>query len=55
MFGFFKTKSVPPSHMHILYVYFKIASRVIVQASFCLFNLPLGDMVDADLLKFNRQ
>ncbi|XP_048967251.1 transmembrane protein 180-like isoform X8 [Canis lupus dingo] len=28
---------------------------VIVQASFCLFNLPLADMVDADLLKFNRQ
>ncbi|XP_051002942.1 transmembrane protein 180-like [Acomys russatus] len=28
---------------------------VIVHASFCLFNLPLADMVDADLLKFNRQ
>nr|XP_044986549.1 uncharacterized protein LOC101594153 [Jaculus jaculus] len=28
---------------------------VIVQASFCLFNLPLADMVNADLLKFNRQ
>uniref|UniRef100_G1LA06 Major facilitator superfamily domain containing 13A n=1 Tax=Ailuropoda melanoleuca TaxID=9646 RepID=G1LA06_AILME len=28
---------------------------VIVQASFCLFNLPLADMVDADLLKFNWQ
>ncbi|XP_027465800.1 transmembrane protein 180-like isoform X1 [Zalophus californianus] len=28
---------------------------VIVQASFRLFNLPLADMVDADLLKFNRQ
>nr|XP_020760079.1 transmembrane protein 180-like isoform X4 [Odocoileus virginianus texanus] len=28
---------------------------VIVQASFCLFNLPLADMVDADFLKFNRQ
>ncbi|XP_072798854.1 transmembrane protein 180-like isoform X2 [Vicugna pacos] len=28
---------------------------MIVQASFCLFNLPLADMVDADLLKFNQQ
>ncbi|XP_036680170.1 transmembrane protein 180-like [Balaenoptera musculus] len=28
---------------------------VIVQASFCSFNLPLADMVDADLLKFNWQ
>ncbi|XP_073744094.1 transmembrane protein 180-like isoform X1 [Callorhinus ursinus] len=28
---------------------------VIMQASFRLFNLPLADMVDADLLKFNRQ
>ncbi|XP_057633030.1 transmembrane protein 180-like [Chionomys nivalis] len=32
-----------------------IVIMVIVQASFCLFNLPLADMVDADLLKFNRQ
>ncbi|XP_029804988.1 transmembrane protein 180-like isoform X2 [Suricata suricatta] len=28
---------------------------VIAQASSCLFNLPLADVVDADLLKFNRQ
>ncbi|KAG8513514.1 Transmembrane protein 180 [Galemys pyrenaicus] len=28
---------------------------VIVQASFCLLHLPLADMIDADLLKFNRQ
>nr|XP_051703859.1 transmembrane protein 180 isoform X3 [Oryctolagus cuniculus] len=27
---------------------------VIVQASYCLFNLPLADMIDAALLKFNR-
>ncbi|KAM6166299.1 transmembrane protein 180-like [Erethizon dorsatum] len=26
----------------------------IVQASSCLFNLPLADMIEADLLKFNR-
>ncbi|XP_058536243.1 transmembrane protein 180 isoform X2 [Ochotona princeps] len=28
---------------------------VIVKASYCLFNLPLADMIDAELLKFNRQ
>ncbi|XP_012500392.1 PREDICTED: transmembrane protein 180 [Propithecus coquereli] len=28
---------------------------VIVRASFSLFNLPLADMVDVDLLKFNQQ
>ncbi|XP_012635679.1 transmembrane protein 180 [Microcebus murinus] len=28
---------------------------VILRASFSLFNLPLSDMVDVDLLKFNRQ
>lgn len=30
------------------HVYFKIVSGVIVQASFCLFGLPLADIVDAD-------
>ncbi|XP_021581228.3 transmembrane protein 180 isoform X1 [Ictidomys tridecemlineatus] len=29
--------------------------KVIVQASFCLFNLPLADLIHEDLLKFNRQ
>lgn len=29
--------------------------RVIVQASFSLFNLPLADIVDADLIKHKRR
>lgn len=39
---------------YCLAVYFTFI-MVIVHATFCLFNLPLADMVDADLLKFNRQ
>ncbi|XP_047389993.1 transmembrane protein 180-like isoform X2 [Sciurus carolinensis] len=35
--------------------FYLIIIKVIVQASFCLFILPLTDLVDADLLKFNRQ
>lgn len=31
------------------------ALRVIVHTSLCLFNLPVADMVEADLPKFNRQ
>ncbi|KAF6272372.1 hypothetical protein mRhiFer1_009534 [Rhinolophus ferrumequinum] len=34
---------------------FSWSEGVTVQASCCLFNLPLADMVDAGLLKFNRQ
>ncbi|XP_012664326.2 transmembrane protein 180-like [Otolemur garnettii] len=41
-------------YYYCLAVYLTII-MVIVQASFSLFNLPLADMVDADLLKFNRQ
>ncbi|XP_052617152.1 transmembrane protein 180-like [Peromyscus californicus insignis] len=41
-------------YYYCLAVYFTFI-MVIVHASFCLFNLPLADMVDADLLKFNRQ
>ncbi|XP_075830959.1 transmembrane protein 180-like [Microtus pennsylvanicus] len=41
-------------YYYCLAVYLTVI-MVIVQASFCLFNLPLADMVDADLLKFNRQ
>ncbi|XP_006942298.1 transmembrane protein 180-like isoform X1 [Felis catus] len=41
-------------YYYLLALYLTII-MVIVQASFCLFNLPLADMVDADLLKFNRQ
>lgn len=29
--------------------------RVIVQASFSLFNLPLADIVDADFIKHKRR
>lgn len=29
--------------------------RVIVQASFSLFNLPLADIIDADLIKHKRR
>lgn len=50
----FLNKSVPPSYRLFICV-FKIVSRVIVQASFCSFNLPLADVVNADLLKFNWQ
>ncbi|XP_011372747.1 transmembrane protein 180-like isoform X1 [Pteropus vampyrus] len=41
-------------HHYFLALYLT-AVMVIVQASFCLFNLPLADIVDADLLKFSRQ
>ncbi|XP_005064521.1 transmembrane protein 180 isoform X1 [Mesocricetus auratus] len=41
-------------YYYCLAVYLTVI-MVIIQASFCLFNLPLADMVDADLLKFNGQ
>ncbi|GAB1292634.1 Major facilitator superfamily domain-containing 13B [Apodemus speciosus] len=41
-------------HYYCLAVYLTVI-MVIAQASFCLFNLPVADMVDADLLKCNWQ
>nr|XP_034370434.1 transmembrane protein 180-like [Arvicanthis niloticus] len=41
-------------HYYCLAVYLTVI-MVIVHASFCLFNLPVADMADAYLLKFNRQ
>ncbi|OBS70769.1 hypothetical protein A6R68_00684, partial [Neotoma lepida] len=41
-------------YYYCLAVYLTVI-MVIVHTSFCLFNLPLADMIDADLLKFNRQ
>lgn len=43
--------------MFNLYFYWTCLSifRVIVQASFSLFNLPLADIIDADLNKYKRR
>ncbi|XP_038619155.1 transmembrane protein 180-like [Tachyglossus aculeatus] len=41
-------------HYYLLALYLTI-NMVIVQASFSLFNLPLADIIDADLLKFKRK
>ncbi|KAM5199330.1 transmembrane protein 180-like [Hipposideros larvatus] len=40
---------------HYILALYLTTIMVTVRASFCLFNLPLADVVDADLLKFNRQ
>ncbi|EDL17237.1 uncharacterized protein LOC74466 isoform X2 [Mus musculus] len=41
-------------HYYCLAVYLTVI-MVIVHTSLCLFNLPVADMVEADLPKFNRQ
>ncbi|XP_044513384.1 transmembrane protein 180-like [Gracilinanus agilis] len=41
-------------HYYIL-AFYLTASMVVVQASFSLFNLPLADIIDADVVKFNRK
>ncbi|CAM5086842.1 unnamed protein product [Natator depressus] len=43
-----------PEHYYLLAVYLT-TNMVIVQASFSLFNLPLADIVDADLIKHKRR
>uniref|UniRef100_A0A8D0GG98 Transmembrane protein 180 n=1 Tax=Sphenodon punctatus TaxID=8508 RepID=A0A8D0GG98_SPHPU len=43
-----------PEHYYILAIYLT-TNMVIVQASFSLFNLPLADIVDADLIKHKRR
>lgn len=42
-----------PQHYYILAV-FLTANMVIIQAAFSLFNLPLADIIDADLQKYKR-
>ncbi|XP_019397757.1 PREDICTED: transmembrane protein 180-like [Crocodylus porosus] len=46
--------AVGPEHYYFL-AFYLIANMVIVQASFSLFNLPLADIVDADLIKHKRR
>ncbi|XP_068941028.1 transmembrane protein 180-like isoform X1 [Petaurus breviceps papuanus] len=41
-------------HYYIL-AFYLVANMVVVQASFSLFNLPLADIIDADVLKFKRK
>ncbi|XP_054850859.1 transmembrane protein 180-like isoform X2 [Eublepharis macularius] len=43
-----------PEHYYLLAIYLTV-NMVIVQASFSLFNLPLADIVDADLKKHKRK
>ncbi|XP_074014735.1 transmembrane protein 180-like isoform X2 [Numenius arquata] len=43
-----------PEHYHLL-AFYLTTNMVIVQASFSLFNLPLADIVDADLIKHKRR
>ncbi|KAJ6659693.1 hypothetical protein lerEdw1_018406 [Lerista edwardsae] len=43
-----------PEYYYLLASYLT-ANMVIVQASFCLFNLPLADIVDADLKQYKRR
>ncbi|XP_062999115.1 transmembrane protein 180-like [Elgaria multicarinata webbii] len=43
-----------PEHYYLLAIYLT-ANMVIVQASFSLFNLPLADIIDADLKKHKRK
>ncbi|XP_075035793.1 transmembrane protein 180-like [Mixophyes fleayi] len=43
-----------PAHYYVLAV-FLIINMVLVHASFSLFNLPLSDIVDADLEKYKRK
>ncbi|XP_061456257.1 transmembrane protein 180-like isoform X3 [Rhineura floridana] len=45
---------VGPEHYYLLAIYLT-ANMVVVQASFSLFNLPLADIVDADLKKHKRR
>ncbi|MEE6514324.1 hypothetical protein FKM82_022375 [Ascaphus truei] len=45
---------VGPQHYYVLAV-FLTANMVLVYASFSLFNLPLADIVDADLEKYKRR
>ncbi|XP_054992774.1 transmembrane protein 180 [Sorex araneus] len=45
---------VGQQYYYFLTLYLMII-MVTVQAAFCLFYLPLADMVDADVLKFDRQ
>ncbi|KAM9098762.1 transmembrane protein 180-like isoform 1-T1 [Sarcophilus harrisii] len=41
-------------HYYIL-AFYLTTNMVVVQASFSLFNLPLADIIDADVLKFKRK
>ncbi|KGL86621.1 Transmembrane protein 180, partial [Charadrius vociferus] len=43
-----------PEHYYLL-AFYLTTNIVIVQASFSLFNLPLADIVDADLIKHKRR
>ncbi|NXX37841.1 MF13A protein, partial [Tricholaema leucomelas] len=43
-----------PEHYYLL-AFYLTTNMVIVQASFSLFNLPLADIVDADLIKHQRR
>ncbi|XP_035404740.1 transmembrane protein 180-like isoform X2 [Cygnus atratus] len=43
-----------PEHYYLL-AFYLTTNMVIVQASFSLFNLPLADIVDADLIKHKRR
>nr|XP_056722384.1 transmembrane protein 180-like [Euleptes europaea] len=43
-----------PEHYYLLAIYLTM-NMVIVQASFSLFNLPLADIIDADLKKHKRR
>ncbi|XP_018094675.1 transmembrane protein 180 isoform X1 [Xenopus laevis] len=45
---------IGPQHYYILAV-FLTANMVLVHAAFSLFNLPLADIVDADLEKYKRK
>uniref|UniRef100_F6R4U1 Transmembrane protein 180 n=1 Tax=Xenopus tropicalis TaxID=8364 RepID=F6R4U1_XENTR len=45
---------IGPQHYYILAI-FLTANMVLVHASFSLFNLPLADIVDADLEKYKRK
>ncbi|XP_040295919.1 transmembrane protein 180-like [Bufo bufo] len=45
---------IGPLHYYILAV-FLTTNMVLVQASFSIFNLPLADIVDADLAKYKRK
>ncbi|KAM8961632.1 transmembrane protein 180-like [Pelodytes ibericus] len=45
---------IGPQHYYVLAV-FLIVNMVLVYASFSLFNLPLADIVDADLEKYKRK
>lgn len=42
-----------PQHYYVL-AFFLTINMVIIQASFSLFNLPLADIIDTDLLKYKR-